>query len=188
MHCSDAQHPHSGASTNLSGGGGGVLLQLRPGVRFRAGMLPDVAEVKKRLTLPIAAAATGQGCLPWLQPTRPDPQVAVATLANKAARFIIAYVHYTAGLAATLEGDGRCGRNDTTNVLLELTAPACVLQADGACAAAAREQAAAVASRRPDMALPQTCNLATYLCHQACLCTLESTCLFCSGPPLSSWG
>ena len=168
--------------------GGGGPAATAPGRALSSGHAAGCCRGEKRLTLPIAAAATGQGCLPWLQPTRPDPQVAVATLAKKAARFIIAYVHYTAGLAATLEGDGRCGRNDTTNVLLELTAPACVLQADGACAAAAREQAAAVVSRRPDMALPQTCNLATYLCHQACLCTLESTCLFCSGPPLSSWG
>ena len=122
------------------GGARSCNLLHTPGRALSSGHAAGCCRGEKRLTLPIAAAATGQGCLPWLQPTRPDPQVAVATLAKKAARFIIAYVHYTAGLAATLEGDGRCGRNDTTNVLLELTAPACVLQADGACAAARLRQ------------------------------------------------
>ena len=140
--------------------GGGQVLNLlhTTGRALSSGHAAGCCRGEKRLALP-AAAATGQGCLPWLQPTRPDTQVAAATLAKKAARFIIAYVHYTAGLAATLEGDGRCGRSDTTNVLLELTAPACVLQADGACAAAAREQAAAVASRRPDPADLQLGNV-----------------------------
>ena len=49
-------------------GGGGVLLQLRPGVRFRAGMLPDVAEVKSDLPCPLQppqqAKAACRGCSP----------------------------------------------------------------------------------------------------------------------------